>query len=143
MMNHPKPVTNDKHLTTMSPPNKNKITLHDTHTKEWVSPPIMKTKRNRYRIRRKPQKGIPLHFFNNIERINNHVFEDTVVSLLPNCPSASKSNNLKIHQRGSRKSGQMNKLKIMFRYQARKNTRDTQPVTNKIPDASKNITTNE
>lgn len=108
------------------------MTLEDTYTKKWESPPIMKTKRNRYKIRRESQKGVLHHFFNSIERINTRIFEDTIVSLLPNCPNASKPNNLKTHRRGSRKTHQMNKLN-----QARKDTRDTQPVTNNISDAFK------
>jgi len=35
----------------MPPP---KIKLHDTHTQDWMSPPIIKTENNRYIIQRKP-----------------------------------------------------------------------------------------
>jgi len=55
MMNHLKSVTTPQHLIRMSPPkNKAPNGLHDTHTKKWMSPPIMKTKSNRLKVGREP-----------------------------------------------------------------------------------------
>ena len=52
MMNHPKSDTNQGTYEKDTITGKKK--LHNTHTIEWMSPPIMKTKGNRYKMRRQP-----------------------------------------------------------------------------------------
>jgi len=52
VMNHLISLTTPQHLIKMPPP-KNKVPnkLRDTHTKDWMSPPIVKTKSNRLKVR--------------------------------------------------------------------------------------------
>jgi len=52
VVKHPKSVTKTGHKRKVPPPNKTKNQLHDTNTRKGVSPPVMKTKGLRNKIRR-------------------------------------------------------------------------------------------
>jgi len=124
-MNHPKSDTNQG---TYEKDTLTEKKLYNTHTTKWMSPPIMKTKCNRYKIRRQPYKGVHLHFFENTIRIDYRIFEDTVISILPYCPSTRKSNNFKVRMNRSRHARYMNKLMKMILDCSWKNERNTKPL---------------
>jgi len=76
--------------------------LHNIHTTKRVSPPVMITKSNRNKMRRQPKKWVHLHLFKNTVDIDYRIFEDTVVSIFPNCPNTRKPNNFEIRMSSSR-----------------------------------------
>jgi len=92
-VNQPKVFTTTR-CSKLKAPSKNKNELHlNTHTKEWMLPPIVIaiTKSCLFRFQR--QERIQFNLFNYNRRIRDRILEYTVIPFLPNSPNRSKPNN--------------------------------------------------
>jgi len=89
--------------------------LHlNTHTKEWMFPPIMKTIAKNCLFRFQPQEGIQFNLFSYNIRIKNSILEYTVISFLPNSPDIRKPNNSQERMSDSRQASHIRKLNEMM-----------------------------
>jgi hypothetical protein len=80
----------------------NRQELVDTHTRKRMSPPIMITITKACMFSFQPQKREKLYFLNKDQRSNHPIFEDTIITFLPNYSNNSKPYDLKEQVRTTR-----------------------------------------
>jgi hypothetical protein len=105
----------------------------DTHTRELMSPLILITITKGCLFNFQPQKREKLYFLNKNQRSGHHIFENSIITLLPNYPDTSKPDDLEKRVSTTRHPCHERNLNAMITNLTRSNHRDPYPIPDKKP----------